>query len=147
VSNRAGHNDRNLILFSAAGKVLLEPFPFGLTPLEWDGDPARELLGGQIGNFNGKEIVFTGVEQPNLPRNSYVLMVADLYGDFRDELVLSVTGEDRKKFVAVVTGTHPMNRRYVAATENLDYCLWLARNMGGGYRSIYDHSLKEPRPD
>ena len=75
------------------------------------------------------------------------MMVADLYGDFRDELVLSVTGEDRKKYVAVVTATHPIDHRYIAATESLDYCLWLARNMGGGYRSIYDHSLKEPRPD
>ncbi len=147
VSNRAGHNDRNLILFSAKGEVLLEPFPYGFTPLEWDGDSARELLGRQIGNFNGKEIIFTGVEQPDRPKNSSVSMVADLYGDFRDELVLTVTGEDRKKFVAVVTATHPMDRRYVTATENLDYCLWLARNMGGGYRSVYDHSLQEPRPD
>ena len=31
----AGHNDHNLILFSADGRVLLEPFPYGYLPLEW----------------------------------------------------------------------------------------------------------------
>jgi hypothetical protein len=106
------------------------------------------LLGGQnnkIGNFNGKEVVFTRKDQPDLSENSQVLMVADLYGDFRDELVLSVTGEDQKKFIAVVTATHPTDRRYVAATENRDYRLWLARNMGGGYRSVYDRPLIKPQ--
>ena len=148
VSNRAGHGDRNLVLFAAAGKVLLEPFPYGYTPLEWDGDLTRELLGGQnhqIGNFNGKEIILTDFEQPDLPKNSRISMVADLYGDFRDELILSVTSEDREKFITVVTATHPTDRRYVAATESRDYCLWLARNVGGGYRSIYDHPLIKPR--
>jgi hypothetical protein len=161
VSNRAGHDDRNLVLFAAEGKVLLEPFPYGYTPLEWDGDLTRELFDSQnhkIGNFNGKEIIFTGEDQPDLPENSQILMVADLYGDFRNELILlvsakaraeagSMTDEDLKQFVAVVTATHPTDRRYVAATESRDYCLWLARNMGGGYRSVYDQPLIEPQPE
>ncbi|MHC4116350.1 MAG: rhamnogalacturonan lyase family protein [Planctomycetota bacterium] len=144
-SNRAGHGDRNLILFSARGTVLLEPFPHGYTPLEWDGDPTRELLrGGKIGNFDGKQIVTADKNQPDLPANSQIMMVADLYGDFRDELVLSVTDSDGKRFISVVTATHPADQRYVAATENLDYRLWIARNMGGGYRSIYDRVLRRP---
>jgi rhamnogalacturonan endolyase len=147
VSNRAGHGDRNLVLFAADGKVLLEPFPYGYTPLEWDGDLSRELLSGQsdkIGNFNGREIVMAANDQPDLPAGSQVMMVADLYGDFRDELVLSIRGEDRKQFIAVATATHPTSHRYVAARESRDYCLWLARNMGGGYRSIYDRPLSRP---
>ena len=59
VSNRAGHEDRNLVLFSADGRVLLEPFPFGLKPFEWDGDPTRELLNPgsfAIGDFDGKAV-------------------------------------------------------------------------------------------
>jgi len=144
-SNRAGHNDRNVILFSAEGKVLLEPFPYGYTPLEWDGDRTRELLRDRkIGNFDGRRIVPADDNQPDLPKNSQVLMVADLYGDFRDELVLSVTDEDGGKYIAVVAATHPTERRYVAATEDRDYRLWLARNMGGGYRSIYDRVLIKP---
>ncbi|UCC98712.1 MAG: SUMF1/EgtB/PvdO family nonheme iron enzyme [Phycisphaerales bacterium] len=147
VSNRAGHGDRNLILFAADGKVLSEPFPYGYMPLEWDGDLSRELLSGQsdrIGNFNGREIIFANNDQPDLPADSRIMMVADLYGDYRDELVLSVTGQDQKQFIAVATATHPTSHRYLAATERRDYRLWLARNMGGGYRSIYDRPLSKP---
>jgi hypothetical protein len=144
ISNRAGHNDHNVVLFSADGRVLLEPFPYRYTPLEWDGDPTRELIGGpdgKIGDFNGKEVAFENQAQPALPAGSSVAMMADLYGDFRDELVLWVTTEDGTKSIAVVTATHPMARRYVAATETLDYQLWLARNMGGGYASVHYQPL------
>jgi len=144
-SNRAGHNDRNIILFAADGKVLLEPFPHGCTPLEWDGDPTRELLrSGRIGNFDGKKVIAADKNQPELPDNSQILMVADLYGDFRDELVLAVSDEDGSRYIAVVAATHPTEHRYVAASEDRDYQLWLARNMGGGYRSIYDRVLRKP---
>jgi len=150
VSNRAGHNDRNLVLFSADGRVLLEPFPYGYTPLEWDGDPTRELLGGRnrkIGNFNGTEVVSIDKDQPDLPQGGQVIMTADLYGDFRDELVLSVTEQNGDKSIVVVTATHDTDRKYIAAAESLDYRLWVGRNMGGGYRSVYDRPLIEPKAD
>jgi len=145
VSNRAGHNDRNLVLFAADGKILLEPFPSGFTPLEWDGDSTRELLGANdgIGDFDGKKVVFAAENQPALPRGSQVLMTADLYGDFRDELVLSVT-DDGQKYIAVAAATHQTDQRYMTARESLDYRLWLARNMGGGYKSVYDRPLIKP---
>jgi hypothetical protein len=44
--------------------------------------------------------------------------------------------------ISVVTAIHPISSRYVTATASLDYRLWLARNIGGGYRSIYDRPLK-----
>jgi formylglycine-generating enzyme required for sulfatase activity len=144
VSNRAGHNDRNLILFSADGRTLLEPFPFGYMPVEWDGDETRELISPgkpQIGNFNGKEIEIAAAGQPDFPDHSQVLMVADLYGDFRDEFIVLTTNDDGKKSVSVVTATYSRPERYIAPTENLNYRLWLARNMGGGYRSVYDQPL------
>ncbi len=150
VSNRAGHNDYNLILFSADGRVLLEPFPHGYIPVEWDGDDTRELLNSgdyRIGNFNGSEILPAAAGQPDLPENSQVLMVADLYGDFRDELVLLATDENQRKFVMVATATQPVQQRQVTPTEDLDYRLWLARNMGGGYRSIYDRPLLQQRAE
>jgi formylglycine-generating enzyme required for sulfatase activity len=144
ISNRAGHNDRNLILFSADGRVLLEPFPYGYTPLEWDGDTTRELWNPgdkSIGDFDGQKVVPAAAMKPVLPAGGGVMMVADLYGDFRDELVLWTTEADGRRSVTVVTATQPIEKRYVTPTERLDYRLWLGRNMGGGYRSIYDHPL------
>ena len=72
-------------------------------------------------------------------------MVADLYGDFRDELVLSTRDEDGNRSITVVAASRPIAHRYVTPTESLDYRLWLARNMGGGYRSIYDWPLTPAR--
>jgi hypothetical protein len=147
ISNRAGHGDRNLVLFSANGNILLEPFPFGYYPVEWNGDPTRELLsdnGHRIGKFDGKKINdYTGVE-PNRLENSSLLMVADLYGDFRDELVLQMTTEQGGRAINIVTNHEPVSKMFVSPTENLDYRLWLARNMGGGYRSVYDQPLELP---
>ncbi|MBN2090003.1 SUMF1/EgtB/PvdO family nonheme iron enzyme [candidate division KSB1 bacterium] len=146
ISNRAGHDDHHYLLFSANGKVLRNPFPAGYTPIEWDGDLTRELLsanGTKIGNFNGREIIDVPELQPNpLPKAS-LSMVADLYGDFRDELVLITTLDSGKRGVTVVTATEPITKKYVTATAVLDYRLWLGRNMGGGYRSVYDRELRE----
>ena len=74
-------------------------------------------------------------------------MTADLYGDFRDELVVSTTTPEGKRAISVVTAVHPVSSRYVTATESLDYRLWLARNMGGGYCSVYDLPLMLPHGD
>ena len=150
VSNRAGHNDRNLILFGADGRVLLEPFPDNVTPLEWDGDTTRELLNPRdrsLGDFDGRAVVPIENGRLALPERSSVLMTADLYGDFRDELVVSTTRPDGGRAIAVVAAVHPVSRKYVMASDSLDYRLWLGRNMGGGYRSVYDRVLTEPDAD
>ena len=100
---RSGH----LVLYSADGRVLLEPFP-GLETVEWDGDVTRELLlkqGQNIGNFDGKTIVEVPGVHPNPVADSQFIMAADLYGDFRDELVLLITTEEGAKAIAVVTST------------------------------------------
>lgn len=150
LSNRAGHGDRHLLLFSAKGRLLLEPFPHGYTPVEWDGDGTRELLsaaGSRICNFDGTQAVEVPGVQPNPVPRSDLLMVADLCGDFRDELVLRWRTEDGKEAVGVVTATEPIKKRYVAAWEDLDYRLWVGRNRGGGYASVYDRVLKDVEPE
>ena len=146
VSNRAGHTDYNLVLFSAAGKHLLEPFPYGYTPLEWDGDATRELLKGrEMGNFDGKTIIPASEDLPQFPLNSHPIMVADLYGDFRDEIVCMTAGANGEQYISVITAATLNQNRFLSKTEKLDYRLWLARNMGGGYRSIYDQPLMAPK--
>ncbi|MHC4432261.1 MAG: rhamnogalacturonan lyase family protein, partial [Planctomycetota bacterium] len=147
VSNRAGHNDQNLILFSADGRSLLEPFPTGYTPIEWDGDPTSELLGSggrTLANFDGKEARIVPGVHPFPGQSGSVVMVADLYGDFRDELVLITPTQSGGRAITVVTSPEPIDKAFVAANESPDYRLWVGRNMGGGYRSVYFHQLERP---
>ncbi|MFA6242769.1 MAG: SUMF1/EgtB/PvdO family nonheme iron enzyme, partial [Candidatus Hydrogenedentales bacterium] len=143
VTNRNGHGDTELALFSAAGKVLLDPFVSGYMPVEWDGDPIRELITGDgrtVGKFNGTEIVPIEGARPNPLDSASILLVADLYGDCRDELVLRVGDADGTVRICVVTAMTPIATKQVSPLENLDYRPWLTRNMGGGYASTF------PRP-
>lgn len=145
VSNRAGHSDNHLLMFSASGRLLLDPFPSGYTPVEWDGDRTRELLsrqGAGLSNFNGAEAVPVAGVRPNPVPNSRLLTAADLCGDFRDELVVGLRTAEGKDAIGIVTATEPIGKRYRAAWEELDYRLWVARNRGGGYASVYDRVLE-----
>ncbi len=143
LSNRAGHNDHNMLLFSAEGNLLQDGFPFGYIPLEWDGDATRELVNDQvIGEYNGKDIVPLEGPAPKFPKDGKLLMTADLMGDARDELVFLITPPDQPSYIAIYSATHAMKEQYMSPSESLDYKLWLARNMGGGYKSIFTHRLK-----
>ena len=106
----------------------------------------RELLsagGSRIGNFDGTQVVEVPGVRPNPVPNSDLLMVADLCGDFRDELVLGLRTEDGNDAVGIVTATESIGWRYLAAWENPDYRLWVGRNRGGGYASVYDRVIEE----
>lgn len=146
ISNRQGHDDRHYLLFSADGKILLDPFPAGYSPVEWDGDKTRELLsddGKSVCNFNGKQVVPVEGISPNPFKDAGLLMVADLYGDFRDELVLDRPTESGGREILVLASPEPIQKKYLSPNNDIHYRLWLARNMGGGYRSIYDTELLE----
>ena len=70
------------------------------TPLEWDGDLTRELFdhsSRKLGDFDGKTVKIAPNNQPPIPSGGHLSMVADLYGDFRDELVV-VRREDQTGF-------------------------------------------------
>lgn len=74
--------------FSAKGKRLDPPVPpqFGL--VWWDADPLRELLGrGTISKWKG----------PELPQRieGFPLLIADILGDWREEIVTYYQGELR----------------------------------------------------
>jgi hypothetical protein len=99
--------------------------------------------GARISNFDGKRAVEVQGVHPNRVPHSSLLMAADLCGDFRDELVVQFGMEDGKNAIGIVSANQPIGRRYVAAWEDRDYRLWVGRNRGGGYASIYDRVLKE----
>ena len=146
LTNRAGHDDYHQILFNSRGEILMEGFPMGIIPVDWDGAPSNKLLlenGRKLGYFDGKQLVEIPNVTPNPISNSSLLMVADLCGDFRDDLVLSVTSDNGEKEIVIVSQSELNKRRFISKTESLEYRLWLARNIGGGYPAIYNHQLKE----
>lgn len=146
VSNMTGHGDRDFLLFSSDGKILMNPFPPGYIPMEWDGDNTRELLsdnGRLIGKFNGTEVVHLNGVTPNPIPDTRLIFTADLAGDFRSELVVAGTDTDGRKMIMVITATESIDKSFISPSEDRDYRIWLSRNIGGGYGSVYEYVLKE----
>jgi len=141
LTNRDGHTAKDTVLISAAGKILLEPFPTPFTPVEWDGDDVRELIsrdGKTVAKFDGKQLVpLTGVS-PNEAGRGNVVMVADLAGDYRHEIVVSGANADGNFTVWIYSPTALIRERKVTRTARHDYRMWLARNLTGGYGSYFE---------
>lgn len=136
LTNRDGHLSQDLVLFSATGKILMNPFPRGWRPVNWTGGATRELMSGDgatVGRFNGKEVVPLPDVRPNQAGKGGCNMVADLVGDYRDEMVCRVDGK-----VLVLSNIEPAAGREVTRTSSRQYRLWLARNMGASYASYFE---------
>lgn len=141
-TNRDGHPGRETVLFSASGKVLFEGLAVSWKPVEWDGAPGRELVspdGREVGRFDGARVapLPAGPALGELGR-ARVVMVADLWGDFRDEIVLAGAGPDGRFAVHVVTNAAPAASRRVTPRADRHYRLWLARNLIGGYGTYFE---------
>jgi len=146
LTNRKGHGDGNILLFTADGQKVMENFP-RTSPFEWDGDKTRELFwqNGQVmGKFNGKEIEIMEEVKPNPVPDSGVRFTADLYGDFRSEMVIETKDTDGRRVIMVIAAPEPINKMFISPSESIDFQLWLGRNMGGGYGSILNFELKNP---
>jgi len=144
LANRDGHDVKDLVLFSADGKILMNPFPQGLAPVTWLGNATRELMprsGQWLGKFNGREVARIEGAAPN-PGQGNCSMVADLVGDYRDEIVCTGPAPDGGTAIFVYTNTAPLERRAVTRTAERQYRLWMARNMGGGYPSYFEPEQK-----
>ncbi len=141
LTNRDGHLAKDLVLFSSGGKILANPFPAGWRPVNWSGGKVRELLSGdgrRLGRFDGRDVqLLDGVGPNELPAGS-CNMVADLAGDFRDEVVCIGATRENKRAVLVFSNTEPVGRRETARMASREYRLWVARNMGGGYASYFE---------
>jgi hypothetical protein len=132
LTNRDGHTMKDQVLFAADGKILMNPFPPGWSPVNWTGGKVRDLIssdGSMIGQFNGKGVVAA----PSGVGGGECVMTADLYGDYRDEVVCIA---DHK--VLVFSNIDPVERREVTRTESREYRLWLARNLGAGYDIYFE---------
>jgi rhamnogalacturonan endolyase len=137
LTNRDGHAKRDLVLFSADGKILMNPFPRDWRPINWTGGAVRDLMSGngmKVGHFDGKQIVPFPTPGPLAAGGDKCEMGADLAGDFRDEVVC--LGKDNT--ISVYTNLEPIQKRDLARTADRQYRLWLARNWGGGYASYFE---------
>ncbi|MGQ9730833.1 MAG: rhamnogalacturonan lyase family protein [Candidatus Zipacnadales bacterium] len=77
-------------LFSARGELIQKTDLGGLAPrpVYWDADPQREII-------RGKSIVDYGGGEHTIVIEGAVIMVVDLLGDWREEIVTTLPGEMR----------------------------------------------------
>nr|HPM80768.1 hypothetical protein [Candidatus Anammoximicrobium sp.] len=99
-------------LFSAAGEMLSDERQGTMSqPVYWDADPQRELLrGSKICDFRG------GEHPPKLAGR--LVAIADVLGDWREELITSSPGELR-----IYTTTIPASDRRVCLMQDPIYRL------------------------
>jgi len=141
LTNRDGHTNRDTVLYSAAGTLLMNPFPLGWRPVNWLGGAWRELLSGdgrRLGRFNGKGVEPISAMAPNELESGGCSLAADLAGDFRDEVVCTGPGRSGGRAVYVYTNTEPLRKREITRTADREYRLWLARNISAGYASYFE---------
>ena len=141
LTNRDGHLVKDLVLFSAEGKILMNPFPQGWHPVNWTGGSVRELMstdGLSLGRFTGSGVTPLGSPGPNPGPKGNCRMVADLVGDYRDEVICAGVTSEGRPALYVYTNTDVATRRDITRTASREYNLWLARNQGGGYASYFE---------
>ncbi|HUT89485.1 MAG TPA: hypothetical protein VMY37_08315 [Thermoguttaceae bacterium] len=116
--------------FTAQGKRIGNENIGSLAPstLWWDADPQKEIiLKGKLMKFRGETIFAPpGADRPQ--------MVADLLGDWREELVTAIDGELR-----IYTSTIPAKTRRICLMQDRLYRLYAATN-SMGYNTPPQHS-------
>jgi len=137
LTNRDGHLVKDLVLFSAEGKILMNPFPQGWYPVNWTGASVRELMssdGRALTRFNGISVTPLSSTPPNPESKGSCRMVADLLGDYRDEVVCTGVTREGKSALFVYTNTEIARRREITRTASREYNLWIAQLYRPKYR-------------
>ena len=117
-------------LYTATGQRIGKERIGGLNPwsLWWDADPQKELLyDRRIRDYRGK----TWVDLAGMRRNAFV---ADILGDWREELIASFPGEIR-----IYTTTIPADTRRTCLMQDRHYRTYVATS-GSGYHTPPQHS-------
>ncbi len=117
-------------LYSAAGKRIGKERIGGLAPwsLWWDADPQKELLyGRKVRDYHGK----TWLDLAGMRRAA---LVADVLGDWREEIITSHPDEIR-----IYTTTIPATTRRTCLMQDRHYRTYVATS-GSGYHTPPQHS-------
>jgi len=117
----AGEKDgSNYWLYSAKGELLSKEKLGNLSPAAayWDADPHKEIvLGGRIRKYKGES--YARIE-------GEIIAIADVLGDWREEVIASVDGELR-----IYTSTIPAQTRRACLMRNHLYRLGAAKQSMG----------------
>ncbi|NOX55337.1 MAG: silent information regulator protein Sir2 [Planctomycetes bacterium] len=111
-------------LWSCKGQVISKDNlgGFGALTVHWDADPQRELLlGRRIRNYGGSDI------EPRI--DGSVAAIADILGDWREEIITSVPGELR-----IYTTTIPARSRHVCLMRDPIYRIDVAHAAMGYFQ-------------
>jgi rhamnogalacturonan endolyase len=109
-------------LYSAKGELISDERMGGTTPraVWWDADPYKELFyGGKLRKYKGEEL--GGIE-------GRLLAIADVLGDWREEIITSLDGEIR-----IYISTIPATSRNVCLLQDRQYRLGVAVQSMGYY--------------
>jgi rhamnogalacturonan endolyase len=112
-------------LFSSDGKVLKSgksvDFSFGVPSAWWDADLQREIVRGQMLDYEGR-----GVSEKI---EGTVVLVADVIGDWREEVITTVKGELR-----IYTTPIPAMDRRVCLMQDVPYRMRTVMNAMGYFQ-------------
>ena len=111
-------------LYSAQGKRLSDKNLWGLSPraVWWDADEQKEIC------YRGKVLEYDGAETQDI--EGKVLIVADIIGDWREEIVTSLPGELR-----IYSTNIPADSRRVCLMQNHLYRMAVADPTMGYYNA------------
>ena len=119
----------------------MNPFPKGWRPINWTGGEVRDLVsadGRRLGRFTGRAVEEVPGVVPAGAQGMSCYMGADLWGDYRDEIVCDGKTPEGNPAVFVFTNTAPATQRAITRTASREYRQWVARNRGGGYASYFE---------
>lgn len=105
---RPDRGDDRSFFYTSKGKRLSDQLHMdNALPLWWDGDETKELLhNGRVYKFNGDTL------SKNIPGG----LIADLYGDWREEVIVGSPGEIR-----IYSTTIPADTKKVCLMQNHQY--------------------------
>jgi rhamnogalacturonan endolyase len=123
------HYDRGW-LFSAGGRLLSEQRQRTMSqPVYWDADPQRELLRGrEICDFQPASRGAPGVKKLEPQIAGHLVAIADVLGDWREEIITSTPGELR-----IYTTTIPACDRHACLMQDPIYRIDVAVAAMGYY--------------
>jgi hypothetical protein len=116
---------------TATGSVMNSSW-YSTWHLEWDGDATRELIDG-----NGDIEDLYGGSQQNIGSYGAILTVVDLYGDFREEVIVSQNGA-----IKIYTNTNIVSTRRPTKLHERSYRTSMSTH-GMGYERVPIEGLSD----